>query len=97
MTEPDPIPVRIRPAIAALPPYKQGRQAAPDAFKLSSNENPYDPLPGVIDAMRAVTAVNRYPDASAARLRDRIAADYGVSPDAVHIGAGSVSLRAARH
>lgn len=92
MTQPDPIPVRVRPAIAALPAYKQGRQAASDAFKLSSNENPYDPLPGVIDALRAVTAVNRYPDASAARLRERLAADYGVSADAVHIGAGSVSL-----
>ena len=84
MTEPDPIPVRIRPAIAALPPYKQGRQAAPDAFKLSSNENPYDPLPGVIDAMRAVTAVNRYPDASAARLRGGDDEDF--SRTAVAIG-----------
>jgi histidinol-phosphate aminotransferase len=92
VTESDPIPVRVRPAIAALPAYKQGRPAAADAFKLSSNENPFEPLPGVIEAMRTVTGINRYPDATAARLRERLAADYGVGADAVHIGAGSVSL-----
>lgn len=92
MTQPDPIPVRVRPEIASLPPYRQGRQAAPDAFKLSSNENPYDPLPGVVEALHAVTTFNRYPDASAGRLRARLAAHYGVSEDAVHIGAGSVAI-----
>ncbi|ALJ18721.1 histidinol-phosphate transaminase [Microbacterium sp. No. 7] len=86
------IPVRLRPEIAALPAYKQGKQAGADAFKLSSNENPFDPLPSVIDALRRTTAVNRYPDASAARLRERLAARFAVSADAVQIGAGSVSL-----
>ena len=86
------IPVRIRPEIAALPAYKQGTQAGPDAFKLSSNENPFEPLPGVIAAVQGATAVNRYPDASAGRLRVRIAERYGVGDDHVHIGAGSVSI-----
>lgn len=85
---------RIRPEIAALPAYRQGRQASPDSFKLSSNENPNDPLPGVIEAVAAVDAFNRYPDATAARLRERLGARYGVSPDEVHIGAGSVSVLA---
>jgi histidinol-phosphate aminotransferase len=84
----------VRPEIAALPAYKQGRQAGAEAFKLSSNENPFDPLPGVLDAVRAASALNRYPDASAARLRARLADRFGVSPDAVHIGAGSVSILA---
>jgi histidinol-phosphate aminotransferase len=88
------IPVRIRPEIAALPPYKQGRQAGADAFKLSSNENPFDPLPGVIETVRAQTAINRYPDATAARLRERLAGRFGVTVDEVHIGAGSVSILA---
>ena len=92
MTEADGIPVRVRPEIAALPPYQQGRQASETAFKLSSNENPFDPLPGVLEAVQATTALNRYPDASAARLRQRIAARHGVSDDSVHIGAGSVSI-----
>ncbi len=86
------LPVRIRPEIAALPAYKQGTQAGPDAFKLSSNENPFDPLPGVLEAVQAATALNRYPDASAARLRARIGDRFSLTPDAVHIGAGSVSL-----
>jgi len=86
------IPVRIRPEIAALPSYKQGRQAGADAFKLSSNENPFAPLPSVVAAIQAATGVNRYPDASSPRLRARIAERFGVADDAVHIGAGSVSI-----
>ncbi|BDV32361.1 histidinol-phosphate transaminase [Microbacterium terricola] len=92
MTDAPQIPVRVRPAIAALPPYRQGRQAGADAFKLSSNENPFDPLPGVIAAMQSATAVNRYPDAGAARLAQRLADRFGVEPDEVHIAAGSVSI-----
>ncbi|MDQ1075129.1 MULTISPECIES: histidinol-phosphate transaminase [Microbacterium] len=90
----EPVLPRIRPEIAALPAYRQGRQASADAFKLSSNENPFDPLPGVLEAIQGASGINRYPDATAARLRERLAARHGVSPDDVHIGAGSVSLLA---
>src|SRR5690606_39459573 len=86
------IPVRIRPEIAALPAYKQGKQAGADAFKLSSNENPFDPLPSVVAALQATTAVNRYPDASSPRLRQRLAERFGVGADSVHVAAGSVSI-----
>ncbi|MBF4562426.1 histidinol-phosphate transaminase [Microbacterium sp. VKM Ac-2870] len=89
MTE---LPVRIRPEIAALPAYKQGKQAGAEAFKLSSNENPFPPLPSVIAAVQTAIAVNRYPDASSPRLRARLAERFGVSDDAVHIAAGSVSI-----
>jgi len=85
-------PVRIRPEIAALPAYKQGRQAGAEAFKLSSNENPFAPLPGVVEAVSAAGAFNRYPDASSPRLRARLAERYGVADDAVHVAAGSVSI-----
>ncbi|HWI31591.1 MAG TPA: histidinol-phosphate transaminase [Microbacterium sp.] len=88
----EPVLPRIRPEIAALPPYRQGKQAGADAFKLSSNENPFDPLPSVLEALRSSTSVNRYPDASAGRLRARLAARYGVQPDGVHVAAGSVSI-----
>ena len=90
----EPVLPRIRPEIAALPAYRQGRPAAADAFKLSSNENPFDPLPGVLEAIQGATGINRYPDATAARLRERLAARHGVSADDVHVGAGSVSLLA---
>lgn len=84
--------MRIRPEIAALPAYKQGRQAGADAFKLSSNENPFEPLPSVVAAVQTAVAFNRYPDAAASRLRARLAERYGVGDDAVHIAAGSVSI-----
>lgn len=83
---------RIRAEIAALPPYRQGKQAGPEAFKLSSNENPFEPLPSVLEALQATTPVNRYPDASAAALRARLGERFGVEPDAVHVAAGSVSI-----
>lgn len=95
--EPEPesvtdLPVRLRPEIAALPAYRQGKQAGAEAFKLSSNENPYPPLPSVVAAVQSAIAFNRYPDASSPRLRARLAERFGVTDDAVHIAAGSVSI-----
>lgn len=88
----EPILPRIRPEIAALPPYRQGKQAGADAFKLSSNENPFEPLPSVTEAIASATPANRYPDATAGALRARLSERYGVEPDGVHIAAGSVSI-----
>lgn len=87
--------VRLRPEIAALPPYRQGRPAPADGFKLSSNENPFDPLPSVVEAVGASAQhINRYPDATALTLRERLAERFGVTADEVLVGAGSVSLLA---
>src|SRR4051794_18893454 len=85
-------PARLRPEIMALPAYKQGRAAAEGGYKLSSNENPFDPLPGVLEAVARASAINRYPDAAATELRGRLAERYGVTPDEGHVGAGSVAL-----
>jgi histidinol-phosphate aminotransferase len=85
--------VRLRPEIASIIPYRQGRAAAEDAFKLSSNENPFPPLPEVMEAL-GLTSVNRYPEGSAAGLRDRLAAKFGLSAEQVQVGAGSVSVLA---
>lgn len=90
MTEP--ILPRIRPEIAALVPYRQGAQASPDAFKLSSNENPFEPLPSVLDALAHAMPINRYPDAAAISLRERLAVRYGVDIDQVHVSSGSVAI-----
>jgi len=87
--------VRLRPEIESLVPYKQGKPAAADAFKLSSNENPFDPLPAVLDAIASASVnINRYPDASAALLREKIGKRFGVSSDCVQIGSGSVAILA---
>ena len=72
-------------------PYRQGKPAAADAFKLSSNENPFEPLAAVREAL-AASSINRYPDATAAELREHLAARFNLSPDEVHVGAGSVSV-----
>jgi len=85
------MPVTLRPEIAALPPYRQGRPAADDAFKLSSNENPSATHPAVLAAI-AESRLNRYPDGAATALRARLAERAGVTIDEVHVGAGSVSL-----
>jgi histidinol-phosphate aminotransferase len=94
VTDAPAIPVRVRPEIAALPAYQQGKQAGADAYKLSSNENPFDPLPGVLEAVHGATALNRYPDATAGRLRARLAERFGVDDRSVHVAAGSVSILA---
>ncbi|QTX03318.1 histidinol-phosphate transaminase [Agromyces archimandritae] len=85
-------PLRLRPEIAALPPYRQGRPAPAEGFKLSSNENPFEPLPSVVDAVRNVAEFNRYPDATALSVRERLAARFGVTADEVLVGTGSVAL-----
>lgn len=75
-----------------LPPYKQGTQADAQAFKLSSNENPFEPLPGVLSAVTAEASIHRYPDATAGRLRTALAERFSVDVDSVHIGSGSVAI-----
>jgi histidinol-phosphate aminotransferase len=85
------MPVTLRPEIAALDPYRQGRPAPADAFKLSSNESPFPTLPAVAEAI-AASSIMRYPDGAATALRVRLAERFGVTVDEVHVGAGSVSI-----
>jgi histidinol-phosphate aminotransferase len=85
----------------ALPAYVPGRSAADlardlgltQAVKLASNEVPYGPLPGVVEAVtEAMAGSNRYPDMGVAALRDRIAQRYGVTAERIVTGCGSVAL-----
>ena len=85
--------VRLRPEIETMAPYRQGKPAAADAFKLSSNENPFDPLPAVLEAI-AGSPINLYPDGMATALRERLAARHGVTVEQIQVGAGSVSVLA---
>lgn len=89
---PSPIPINIRPEIAALPSYRQGKPAPEGAYKLSSNENPYPPLSHVVQILSAQKDINRYPDANEFTLRQDLANRFGVTADEVMLGAGSVSL-----
>jgi histidinol-phosphate aminotransferase len=75
-----------------LPTYVPGR-SVPGAIKLASNEVPYGPLPGVVEAIvSAAEQTHRYPDMGVVALRDKLAARYGVSPDQVATGCGSVAM-----
>lgn len=83
--------------MADLPTYKAGKRAEPveglAAFKLSSNENPMDPLPGVLDVIAAASRqVNRYPDPHSTELVHALAARFGVDPDRIATGTGSVGV-----
>ncbi|MFI5905926.1 histidinol-phosphate transaminase [Dactylosporangium sp. NPDC051541] len=81
-----------RPDLDALPAYVPGR-TVPGAIKLASNEVPYGPLPGVVEAVTAAVAgVHRYPDMAVVELRERLAARLGVDPARVATGCGSVAL-----
>ncbi|WP_035847147.1 histidinol-phosphate transaminase [Kitasatospora azatica] len=84
---------RLRPTLDGIPTYKPGKPAGADAFKLSSNENPYEPLPGVLEA--AVTAAgsfNRYPDMAATELTEELARRFEVPAEHIAVGTGSVSV-----
>ena len=93
MTEQIPPPVRFRPDILGLPVYRQGSAPPPGGLKLSSNEVPFPPSDAVAKALKN-GQWNRYPDATASGVRSRLAQKYGVSPDEVLVGAGSVALLA---
>lgn len=88
---------RLRAALDGIPTYVPGRPAAlrPDltAYKLSSNENPYPPLPGVLDtAIAAAGVMNRYPDMFATELVVELAKRYEVPEAHLATGTGSVGV-----
>nr|MCU0264963.1 aminotransferase class I/II-fold pyridoxal phosphate-dependent enzyme [Actinomycetes bacterium] len=84
---------RLRPVLADLPAYRAGRPAPEGAFKISSNENPYPPLPSVLAAVsRAAEQANRYPDFASTDLVEALAARFTVAAEQVAVGTGSVGI-----
>lgn len=65
-----------------------------DHLRLHLNENPYGPPPGTVDAVHDESArhLNRYPDADCRKLREALAAHFGVAPDMVAVGNGTDEL-----
>ena len=88
----------LRPALAGIPTYQPGKPPAPArdgmrAYKLSSNENPYPPLPGVLEAVaEASAAMNRYPDMGLTALYGELSARLDVPASHLVAGTGSVAL-----
>lgn len=91
-------PRRFRPGLEEVAAYRAGKPApvGPDgrSIKLSSNENPFPPLPAVERRLAEVLVdcVGRYPSIAAAELTDALANHFDVLPENIALGAGSVEV-----
>lgn len=88
---------QVRPAIAGIPAYVPGKPPAPrpgvTTYKLSSNENPNAPLPGVLEAaVEAAGSMNRYPDMGCTALYAALSAKLDVPTTDLAAGTGSVAV-----
>ncbi|MFJ4874318.1 histidinol-phosphate transaminase [Streptomyces sp. NPDC088745] len=90
---------KLRAVLDGIPTYKPGKPAAaaegdgPVAYKLSSNENPYPPLAGVMEqAIAAAGVFNRYPDMACTGLMEELAKRFGVPVSHLATGTGSVGV-----
>ena len=87
-----------RPGLEHVGGYRAGQPApvGPDGLsaKLSSNENPFTPLPSV--TLRVLeqlpVAIHRYPDNGSTEIAAAVAERFGVDPECVVFGAGSVEV-----
>jgi histidinol-phosphate aminotransferase len=100
-TAPPTQPPAAKAHIASTPRYVSGKSAQAamaehgitEAIKMASNECPFPPLPGVIEAVTAAVAgSNRYGEHPAYELAAAFAARVGVAAERVAVGAGSVAL-----
>jgi histidinol-phosphate aminotransferase len=87
----------VRADLQSLPAYKAGQKLQPreglDVFKLSSNENTYEPLPSVVEAIsKAAGTVNRYPDPFNTEMIAAIAKSLSVKPENIAVGTGAVAV-----
>ncbi|UPO76477.1 histidinol-phosphate transaminase [Arthrobacter sp. Helios] len=86
--------IRPRPFVDRLPRYAAGKPPVAieglQSYKLSSNENPFPPLPSVLEAISAHPNVNRYPDPLSTALRMELAAFLDVPAEDIVTGGGSL-------
>lgn len=79
--------------IRKVEPYVPGEQPQGSVVKLNTNENPYPPAPGVLEAMRNLEAevdtLRLYPDPTSDCLVKALADYYGVQKEQVFVGVGS--------
>jgi len=61
--------------------------------RMASNESPFPPLPGVVEAAaKAIAGANRYPDPTNRALREALSARHGVPAGRIAIGNGSCDV-----
>jgi histidinol-phosphate aminotransferase len=78
--------------IEAYVPGKSAAAGVAKIHKLSSNETPLGPSPKAAEAVRSFEHLELYPDGSATKLREAIAAKYGLDANRIVCGAGSDEL-----
>jgi histidinol-phosphate aminotransferase len=85
--------------LSRIPHYAAGAESADAADQaetlvmLASNESPFPPVQGVVDAVAAAAgAVNRYPDPGARRLRGGLADRYEIPVGQIAVGNGSCEI-----
>lgn len=85
--------IHVRSALESIPSYVPGKPAPADAFKVSSNESPFEPLPEIRAALeKELAGLNRYPDMAATKLRELLAREHGVEPAQVHVSTGASAV-----
>jgi histidinol-phosphate aminotransferase len=87
----------VRSAIRDIPAYVPGKPPVAHGdlptYKLSSNENPFPPLPGVVEAaVEAASRMNRYPDMGCTALYEALGDRLGVPTTQLAAGTGSVAV-----
>jgi len=83
--------------VKRLTPYVPGEQPKlANLVKLNTNENPYDPSPRVLKAIRGAVGENLrlYPDPNADALKEAIADHFAVTSINVFVGNGSDEILA---
>lgn len=93
--------MKISQDIRNLVPYRPGKPidetkrelGLSEVCKLASNENPLPPSPRVVEAVtRALSELNRYPDASCFELKQAMCNYYQLNPEFLTFGNGSNEL-----
>jgi len=83
--------------VRRLSPYVPGEQrAGKNIVKLNTNENPYPPAPGVLQALASITGdeLRRYPDPESQQLRRALADYHQLDLAQVFVGNGSDEILA---
>ncbi len=78
--------------IRKVTPYTPGEQPKlDDIIKLNTNENPYPPAPGVIEALRNMDTdrLRKYPDPTADQLVQALSDVYHLPKEQIFVGVGS--------
>lgn len=86
--------IRPRSVMGRLPRYVAGKPPAVidglQSYKLSSNENPFPPLPAVLAAISGRQDINRYPDPLSTALRTELASFLDIPAEDIVTGGGSL-------